>query len=75
MLGMKLLNTAETAEQLGVSVRRVRQLIAEGKIVAHNLGRDYAIQESALADVKVYRKSGRPPKAPSAREKATQKTK
>ena len=60
---MKLMNTAETAEVLGVSVRRVRQLIAEGKLPAHNLGRDYAIEASALASVKVYGKPGRPPKA------------
>lgn len=59
---MKLLNTTEAAERLGVSVRRVRQLIAEGKISAHNLGRDYAIEESALGQVKTYGKAGRPPK-------------
>lgn len=59
---MKLLNTSEAAEKLGVSVRRVRQLIAERKLVAHNLGRDYAIEESALAKVKTYGKAGRPPK-------------
>jgi excisionase family DNA binding protein len=60
---MKLMNTTEAAEKLGVSVRRVRQLIAEGKISAHNLGRDYAIEESAIAQVKTYGKAGRPPKA------------
>ncbi len=63
MLSMKLLNTTEAAEKLGVSVRRVRQLIAEGKIAAHNLGRDYAIEESALAEVKTYGKAGRPSKS------------
>lgn len=62
MRRMKLLNTTEAAEKLGVSVRRVRQLIAEGKISAHNLGRDYAIEESALLKVRVYGKAGRPPK-------------
>lgn len=61
-MDMKLLNTAEAAEKLGVSVRRVRQLISEGKISAHNLGRDYAIEEIALSKVKVYGKAGRPPK-------------
>lgn len=59
---MKLLNTTEAAEKLGVSVRRVRQLISEGKISAHNLGRDYAIEESALVQVKTYGKAGRPSK-------------
>ena len=66
---MKLLNTTEAAEKLGVSVRRVRQLISEGKISAHNLGRDYAIEESALVQVKTYGKAGRPSKAQI--EKAT----
>jgi excisionase family DNA binding protein len=63
MRAMKLLNTTEAAEKLGVSVRRVRQLIAEGKIPAHNLGRDYAIEESTLSKVKVYGKAGRPSKS------------
>jgi excisionase family DNA binding protein len=63
MLSMKLLNTTEAAEKLGVSVRRVRQLITEGKLTAHNLGRDYAIEESALAQVKTYGKPGRPSQA------------
>jgi excisionase family DNA binding protein len=57
---MTLLNTRQVAEQLGVSVVRVRQLIREGKIEAHNLGRDYAISKDALADVVVYGKPGRP---------------
>ena len=59
---MKLLNTAEAAESLGVSVRRVRQLIAEGKLQAHRVGRDYAIEDKALKSVRVYGKAGRPPK-------------
>jgi excisionase family DNA binding protein len=59
---MKLMNTKEAAEALGVSVRRVRQLISEGKLQAHNLGRDYAIESSALESVKVYGKPGRPPR-------------
>jgi excisionase family DNA binding protein len=66
---MKLLNTAEAAGKLGVSVRRVRQLIAEGKIPAHNLGRDYAIEEATLSKVKVYGKAGRPPKDTTAVKK------
>lgn len=59
---MKLLTTQEAAERLGVSVRRVRALIAEGKLKAHQLGREYAIEESALAEVQTYGKSGRPKK-------------
>jgi excisionase family DNA binding protein len=73
MFAMRLVNTSEAAEKLGVSVRRVRQLIAEGKISAHNLGRDYAIEESSLAQVKTYGKAGRPPKSDK-REQATSKT-
>lgn len=58
---MKLLTTKEAAARLGVSVRRVRALITEGKLVAHKLGRDYAIDESVLAGVRIYGKAGRPP--------------
>ena len=52
---MKLLSTSEASEKLGISERRVRQLINEGK-----LGRDYAIEESVLESVKIYGKAGRP---------------
>lgn len=37
-------------------------MIRQGKIEAQNLGRDYAIEERALAFVTVYRKRGRPAK-------------
>lgn len=57
---MKLLNTSQAAEVLGVSERRVRALIAEGNLEAQKVGRDYAIEESALKSVKTYGKSGRP---------------
>ena len=60
---MKLLSTNEAAAQLGLSVRRIQALIETGKLAAHKLGRDYAIEESALKSVKVYGKAGRPPKA------------
>lgn len=60
---MELLNTSEAAETLGVSVRRVRQLIDEGKLTAQKVGRDYAIQREALTSVEIYGKAGRPPKA------------
>jgi excisionase family DNA binding protein len=60
---MKLLNTAQAAEILGVSERRVRALITDGKLIAQKIGRDYAIEEKALRSVKVYRKPGRPPKS------------
>ncbi|HQU85891.1 MAG TPA: helix-turn-helix domain-containing protein [Pyrinomonadaceae bacterium] len=59
---MKLLTTSEAAEKLGVSERRVRQLINEGKLKAHKLRRDYAIEEDLLESVKTYGKAGRPSK-------------
>lgn len=62
----ELLTTAEAAKSLGVSVRRVRQLIDEGKIEARQVGRDYVIEARALVGVKVYRKAGRPPKKEAA---------
>ncbi len=57
---MKLLNTKQTAELLGVSPIRVRQLIQEGKLRATRIGRDYVIEEKDLASVKTYGKAGRP---------------
>ena len=59
---MNLLSTQQAAEKLGVSERRVRSLITEGKLVAHRLGRDYAIEENVLSNVLVYGKRGRPKK-------------
>ncbi|HKQ89264.1 MAG TPA: helix-turn-helix domain-containing protein [Blastocatellia bacterium] len=70
---MKLLNTTEAAERLGVSVRRVRALIAEGTLKAHQLGREYAIEESALAHVTVYGKPGRPATKKAAKKKGAGK--
>ena len=60
---MKLLSTDQAAERLGISGRRVRALIAEGKLQATYVGGGYVIEESALDAVKVYGKAGRPPKA------------
>lgn len=60
---MKLLGTNEAAERLGISTRRIRALIAEGKLQATYVGGGYVIEESALNAVKVYGKAGRPPKA------------
>ncbi len=59
---MKLLNTNEAAAILGVSSRRVRKLIEDGTLLAHRIGRELAIEESALDAVKTYGKAGRPPK-------------
>ncbi len=66
---MKLISTDEAATRLGVSGRRVRQLIDEGKLVAQHVGGGYVIDESALEGVKVYGKAGRPPKSPATPDK------
>ncbi len=68
---MKILNTSEAAERLGISTRRVIALIDEGKLTAKKVGRDYIIEEDALTAVTVYGKAGRPPQ--KAAKKATKK--
>jgi excisionase family DNA binding protein len=59
---MKLLSTQQAAEKLGVSLRRVQQMITEGSLPAERVGRDYVIQEKDLEKVTTYGKPGRPPK-------------
>jgi excisionase family DNA binding protein len=60
---MNLISTDEAALRLGVSGRRIRALITEGKLAAQYVGGGYVIEESALEGVQVYGKAGRPPKA------------
>jgi excisionase family DNA binding protein len=57
-----MLTTREVATRLNVSLRRVRQLIEEGRLPSQQFGRDHLIKED---DVKLVedRKRGRPPKA------------
>ncbi len=62
MVGMKLLGTKEAAKKLGVSLRRVQQLIELGTLPAQRIGRDYLIQEKDLSKVTIYGKPGRPAK-------------
>lgn len=57
----KMLTTSEVAGRLGVSLRRVRQLIEEGRLPSRQFGRDHLINESDLKLVED-RKPGRPPK-------------
>ena len=57
---MNLLSTKDAAEKLGISERRIRQLINENKLKAHKLGRDYAIEVEELKHVQIYGKAGRP---------------
>jgi excisionase family DNA binding protein len=58
---MKLLTTKEAAARLDVTVTRVQQLIAAGRLPAEKMGRDYFIKEDDLKLVKD-RKPGRPKK-------------
>ncbi len=59
---MKLMIAKDAAEKLGVSDRRIRAMIKEGKIKAVNVGGGYVIEESELATVKTHGKPGRPAK-------------
>ncbi len=59
---MDLLTTKEAAEKLGVSARRVNQLIDEKKLIAQKIGSQFVIKESDLSKVKIYGKAGRPKK-------------
>lgn len=58
------LTTKEVAERLGVTVGRVQQFVAEGRLPAVKIGRDNFVNEADLNLVEV-RKVGRPPKAKS----------
>lgn len=53
------LTTKEVAAKLGVSVGRVQQLIAEGRLPATKIGQTNLVKESDLELVKD-RKTGRP---------------
>lgn len=55
------LTTKEVAEKLGVSVGRIQQLIAEGRLPATKIGQTNLVKESDLKLVQD-RKTGRPPK-------------
>jgi excisionase family DNA binding protein len=61
MMSDELLTTREVATRLNVSLRRVRQLIEEGRLPSQQYGRDHLIKESDLTLVE-NRKVGRPPK-------------
>ena len=59
---MTILSTAEAAERLGVSVRRVQQLVKGGRLPAKEFGGSLMIEEKDLSLVHE-RPVGRPPKA------------
>ncbi len=56
------LTTKEVAEKLGVSVGRIKQLVAEKRLPAVKVGHTNLIKEDDLKLVK-NRQNGRPPKA------------
>lgn len=58
---MGLITTAQAADKLGISVRRVQELINTGRLPAQQFGRTYVVDEDDLKLVED-RKVGRPPK-------------
>jgi excisionase family DNA binding protein len=61
---MALITTAQAAEKLGISVRRVQELISSGRLPAQQFGRTYVVDEDDLKLV-AERKPGRPRKSPN----------
>lgn len=63
-----MLTTTQAAQRLGLSRSSVLALIAQGKLPAQKIGRDWMIDESDLELVKVRRPvgypAGRPRKGP-----------
>jgi len=57
----KLLSVQEAAVELGVTGRRVNQLIRAGRLAAEKVGSQYVIKESDIEKVRE-RPAGRPPK-------------
>lgn len=61
-----LITTRQAAERLGISPRRIRQLIKSGQLSATKAGRDWLIDSDSLDSlVKVHRRVGRPRKSKS----------
>lgn len=69
---MALITTAQAAEKLGISVRRVQELIKTGRLPYQQFGRTYVVDEEDLKLVED-RKPGRPPKAKAETSKAGKK--
>lgn len=57
------LTTKQVAEKLAVSVGRIQQLVAEGRLPSVKIGRDRFILEKDLELVRERKRTGRPPKA------------
>jgi len=60
-MGDETLTTKQTAERLGISVGRVRQLVLTGDLPAEKFGRDLMIKAADLDKITIHRKPGRPP--------------
>jgi excisionase family DNA binding protein len=58
---MNYLTTKETAEKLGVSAGRIRQMVLAGQLHAEKFGRELMISETDIKAVR-NRKTGRPKK-------------
>lgn len=58
---MNLLTVDQAADELGVTARRVRAMIADDRLPAEKVGRDWLIKKADLVKVKE-RKPGRPRK-------------
>jgi len=71
---MGLITTAQAAERLGISVRRVQELISSQRLPAQQFGRTYVVNEEDLKLVE-NRKVGRPPKAEAETGKTSRKSK
>ena len=56
------LTTKQAAEKLEVSVGRVQQLVAEGRLPSVKVGRDRFILEKDIELVRDRKRTGRPPK-------------
>jgi excisionase family DNA binding protein len=54
-----LITTSTAAERLGVSIRRIQQLITSGRLPAQQMGKFYLVSEGDLKRV-ADRKVGRP---------------
>jgi excisionase family DNA binding protein len=61
--GMDELTALEAADELGVSVRRLQELVKTGRLPARRFGRAYVIRREDLKLV-ADRKPGRPKKQP-----------
>lgn len=58
----QMMTTQQAADELGVSRRRVTKLIADGRLLATKVGRDYVIDRAHLDDVRVRDRKGGWPK-------------